>query len=195
MRKSAQSDQTATPFVLARYFSSPFVKRIVLSLLCLNIFATFSLAASTGFEMEQIVMYQPSDVLEERIPDSTKLSDYIKRLQDVCRRHFASATSPETLDIVVAVRPGKQSRIWFVSSGSSNSDAKRESLRKELEKVKPCEVASGSIAFAIEGKIAGGSGKKRTDTPMPAEWQKAAADHKGNLLIPDGILDLVWPHR
>jgi hypothetical protein len=170
-----------------------FVKRVTLLIACLKISATVALAA-VGFETETIVLYQPSDVLEERLPDFAKLADYIKRLQDVCQRFFAATASPETLDIVVALRPGRQSRIWFVSSVQATPDAKRKSLRKNLEKVTPCDVTSGSIAFAIAAKIAGGDGKKRKDIPMPLEWQKAA-ERKGNVIIPDGVLDAVWPHR
>ena len=151
-------------------------------------------AASRGFETESIVLYQPNDILEERVSDVTKFADYIKRLQDVCQQFFAAATSPETLDIVVAVRPGRQSRVWFVSSVQSTLDAKRKSLRKNLERVIPCDVSEGSIAFAIAAKIAGGDGKKRKDIPMPVEWQKAAKG-KVNVIIPDGVLDSAWPHR
>lgn len=170
------------------------MKRVTLLLVCLNISTAVALAASPGFETEQIVLYQPSDVLEERIADMAKLSDYIKRLQDVCQRFFATAASPETLDVFVAVRPGRQSRIWLVSSVQSPLDTKRKSLRTQLEKVKPCDVTGGSIAFAIAARIAGGDGKKRTDISMPLEWQKAA-ERKSNVVIPDGILDSVWPRR
>jgi hypothetical protein len=170
------------------------MKRITLMLACLNIFAVVALAAPRGFETQNIVMYQPSDVLEERLPDATKLNDYIKRLHDVCQKFFAGSTVPETLDIVVAVRPGKQSRIWFVSSVQPILDAKRKALRKNLENVTPCDVIGGSIAFAIAAKIAGGDGTKRTDIPMPLEWQKAAAS-KANVAVPDGVLDAVWPRR
>jgi hypothetical protein len=170
------------------------VKRIALILACLNLSEVVALAAPPGFETQNIVLYQPNDVLEERLPDVTKLADYIKRLQDVCQKFFAATTSPETLDIVVAVRPGRQSRIWFVSSVQPTPDAKRKSLRKNLENVTPCDVTSGSIAFAIAAKIAGGDGTERTDIPMPLEWQKAAA-RKGNVIIPDGVLDSVWPQR
>jgi hypothetical protein len=169
------------------------VKRITLLLACLNVSALVALAGTRAFQIESIVQYQPSDVLEERLADPTKLADYIKRLQDVCQRFFAATTSPETLDIVVAVRPGRHSRIWFVSSVQSTPDAKRKSLRKSLEEVTPCNVTDGSIAFAIAAKIAGGDGKKREDIPMPLAWQKAA---KGkNVVIPDGVLDAVWPRR
>jgi hypothetical protein len=175
-------------------FDSVFMKRITLMLACWNISAVVALAAQRGFETQNIVLYQPSDVLEERLPDATKLADYIKRLRDVCQKFFADTTAPETLNIVVAVRPGRQSRVWFVSSVQSTPDASRKSLRKSLENVTPCDVTSGSIAFAIAAKIAGGDGTKPTDIPMPLEWQKAAA-RKGNVTVPDGVLDAVWPRR
>ena len=169
-----------------------FVKRFLLPFLCL-VSATGVQAASQGFELEQLVLYQSGDVIEERLSDFNKLSEYVKRLRDVCQKFFAVDAQPEMLDVVVAVRPGRKSRIWFVSSRQSKPDAKRESLRRELEKVKPCDVKNGPIVFAIAGKVAGGDGKRRMgSTPMPAEWQRAAERQK-NVVIPDGVLDLVWP--
>jgi hypothetical protein len=170
------------------------VKRVLLLLVCLNISVVAARAAATGYQLEHLVFYQPGEVLEERLQDTSKLTDYIKRLQDACQRFFATTTTPETLDIVVAVRPGRQVRIWFVSSRQSTPDVTLRSLRRELEKVTPCDVSQGAIAFAIAGKVAGGEGKRRAGTPMPAEWQRAV-DRKGNTEIPDGILDSVWPRR
>jgi hypothetical protein len=61
--------------------------------------------------------------------------------------------------------------------------------------VTPIEVYHGPVVFAISTKIAGGDGKIYTpdDYPIPREWQDAAKNHKGQLVIPDGFLDLVWP--
>ena len=170
------------------------MKRVFLILVCLTVSVIAAQAAATGYQLEQLVLYQSGDVIEERVQDTSKLTDYIKRLEDVCQKFFATTTTPETLDIVVAVRPARQVRIWFVSSRQSTPDVTLRSLRRELQKVTPCDVAQGAIAFAIAGKIAGGDGKKRTGTPMPAEWQRAV-DRKGNVEIPDGILDSVWPRR
>ena len=171
------------------------MKHLVLPLLCLIASSLTSVAASSNYQAEQLVFYQSGDVIEERLPDFSKLSDYIKRLQDASQRFFATNAKPEMLDIVVAVRPGRQSRIWIVSS-VNQSDAKHQSLRSELEKVKPCDVRNGPIAFAIAGKVAGGDGKKRiSSTPMPVEWQRAVDRSKGSVVIPDGILDTVWPRR
>lgn len=150
-----------------------------------------STTASTPVEINKIFLYQPNEVLERRVPDAAKLANYIARLQSVCQSFLAGDKAPETLDIVVAVRPGKRSRVWFVSSTRPADDPRRRSLQKKLEKVAPCELNGGPIAFAIVVKIAGGDGGNRKEPPMPKEWQDAA--DKGNLLIPDGILDIIWP--
>jgi hypothetical protein len=97
---------------------------------------------------------------------------------------------PETLNIIVAVRPGKRSRIWFVSSRPTDTP-QRQALRRKLEAVPPCEVRGGPVAFALLGKVAGGDGRSLKKRLMPKEWEDAVKGEE--LLIPDGILDIVWP--
>lgn len=71
-----------------------------------------------------------------------------------------------------------EARVWFVSSTRPAPDAQRESLRKKLEAIPPCNVHDGPVAFAISAKLAGGDGKtpkgeKDFKTPIPKEWQDA----------------------
>jgi len=153
-----------------------------------------------GFETENVVLYQPESVLSERVPSVEELAGYIKRLQGVCAEFFADAATPETLHIVVALKPGRQSRVWFVSSSPSPSGVNRESLRLRLEAVTPIEVQHGPVAFAISARIAGGngnvpSGEGAYQPPIPKEWQDAAKGHGEALAIPDGFLALVWPDK
>jgi hypothetical protein len=153
-----------------------------------------------GFETERIMLYQTNAVLSERVPNVGELADYIKRLQAVCAMFFSDATTPETLYIVVALKPAKQSRVWFVSSMPSPGDMKLEPLRLKLEAVAPIEVQHGPVAFAISAKIAGGSGDPSKEAgyhqpPIPREWQEAAKGHKEPVAVPDGFLDLVWPDK
>ena len=149
-------------------------------------------ATASNLETNEILLYQPNGVLERRILDAGKLAEYIVRLQSVCQSFLAGDKTPETLDIVVAVRPGKRSRVWLVSSTRAADGPQRRSLRKKLGEVAPCEVNGGPIAFAIVARIAGGGGTRSKELPMPKEWQDAAS--KGtNLPIPDGILDILWP--
>jgi hypothetical protein len=153
-----------------------------------------------GFETDSIVLYQPDSVLRERLPDVKDLAGYIKRLQGVCEKFFSGAETPETLHVVVALKPGKRSRVWLISSAPSPVNAKRDSLRALLEAETPIEVLNGPVAFAIAAKIAGGSGDlPRTDgadePPVPREWKEAARGHEKPLVVPDGFLELVWPDK
>ena len=161
----------------------------------------FALDTAEGFETDHVVFYLPEDVMEARVGSVADFANYAKQLQAICTEFFATTKTPETLHIVVAVRPGKRARVWFVSSTRPTPDAQREPLRKKLEAIPPCDVHDGPIAFAISAKLAGGDGKtpkggKDFKTPIPKEWQDAAiATGKERVLVPDGLLDLIWPDK
>src|SRR5688572_16053024 len=79
----------------------------------------FAVDAVKGFETDNIVLYQPDEDLRELLPngDVTDLANYIKQIQAVCTGFFATTiTKPENFTIVVAIRPAKRSRVWFISS-------------------------------------------------------------------------------
>lgn|GEM_PF-1189278 len=152
-----------------------------------------------GFDTEFLILYQPDPVLRERLPSGPEeLASYVKLLQGECTKFFATADKPETLQIVVALRPGKQSRVWFISSTRLPGAKELEPLRRKLEAVPPGEVYQGPVVFAISAKIAGGDGKLHKPDgdypfPIPKEWQDAAKGHNEKLLDLDGFLSLVWP--
>ncbi len=157
-----------------------------------------ALDLAKGFESYHVVLYQPDEVIQARVGAVAALTNYIEQLRAVCTEFFATTKTPETLHIVVAVRPGKRARIWFVSSTRPEPDAQREPLRKQLEAIPPCDVHDGPIAFAISAKLAGGDGQPPTGdgTPIPKEWQEAAtATDKEMVLVPDGVLNLIWPDK
>lgn len=156
-------------------------------------------AAPKGFETRNIVLYQTNEVLEKRTPGAGKLALYTAQLQRVAGEFFGAARVPETLHIVVAVRPGGKARVWFVSSTRTGAMKELEPLKKELEAVAPVEVSDGPVAFAISARIAGGDGTipkegKDFELPIPKEWQDAAKKQKPPVALPDGILDAVWPN-
>ncbi|MEP6668062.1 MAG: hypothetical protein ABJF10_02855 [Chthoniobacter sp.] len=154
-------------------------------------------AAATGFKTERLSLYQPDEVLRARLTSTESLAEYFKKLEAVCTDFFATATEPETLHIVVAVKPGKQARFWFVSS-TREDDKGLEPLRQKLEAVPPLEVFAGPLAFAISARIAGGDGKngfkdKNVGPPIPKEWAEAVKGAKSPVQVPDGFLAAAWP--
>jgi|GEM_PF-824097 len=138
--------------------------------------------------------YMPDAELGRRVT-VPELTGYIKKLEAECTGFFASTNTPENLDIVVAVKPGKVSRVWFISSRIPLAAEKRDQLRAKLEGVAAPDVSGGAIAFAIEGKVAGGdpkSPKKTGAPPVPAGW-KDALTKQDHAMQFDEMLATVWP--
>lgn len=153
-----------------------------------------------GFAVDNIVLYQPNDVLTQRLPGPDALAAYIKQLQAVLTDFYAETKTPATLYTVVAVRPGGRSRVWFMSSTESGDFTNLRALRQKLETIKPVAVTGGPVAFTISGSIAGGDDKKPAEDkdyqpPIPQEWENAVKNAKQPVLIPDGMLDAVWPDK
>jgi hypothetical protein len=164
-----------------------------------SLIARLTLDTPIGFETDSVVLYQPKEIMQARVAAVAEFANYIKQLQTVCAEFFATSKTPETLHVVVAVRPGKRGRVWLISSIRPAPDTHREQLRKKLEAIPPCEVRDGPVAFAISARLAGGAGKnpkgdKVFQPPIPKEWQDAVKGKEG-VLLPDGFLDLVWPDK
>jgi TonB family protein len=168
-------------------------------------FATEAEAApaprNKGFETTNIILYQKNDVLAQRMPSAEQLAVYIKELQSILGVYFADSTTPATFQTVVAVRPGRRVRVWFISSKPSKKPDQFAALRMKLESIVPIDVQGGPVAFAISGKLAGGDSASSQDDadsqpPIPQEWLDATKDL--NPLDPlqvDDYLNAVWPDK
>jgi hypothetical protein len=151
---------------------------------------------SGGYVPEHAETYQPAGVLEKRMPPSKDSADYIALLEGVAHNFFVGASTPETFDIVVVVRPGGRSRVWFVSSIRPGTSADLEPLRTLLQAVPPIAVKDGPVILGISGKIAGGDrrGASGATVPIPAEWDAIKNQLKAPAPISsDTFLDLLWP--
>jgi len=180
------------------------MKAIFYAVLTYLVVSSGALALDTakGFATDNVVLYQPDDDLRERLPggDVTDLANYIKQIQAVCTKFFATTTKPENFTIVVAIRPGKRSRVWFISSTLPPTDLSREPLRKKLDAISACDVRGGPVAFAIVAQLAGGNGKipkasdKDFSPPIPKEWSDAQLP-KNPGPLPGCYLDVIWPDK
>jgi hypothetical protein len=97
---------------------------------------------------------------------------------------------------VVAVKPSKVSKVWFISSRKPGAEEHRDDLRQKLEAIAVPAVRTGPIAFAIDGQIAGGVAKgepKGGRPPTPSEWGDAIAKLTGPTHF-DTLLEKVWPN-
>jgi hypothetical protein len=151
-----------------------------------------AVAAASAFNTAAVVLYQPDPVLKERLPGIDELATFTKAIQDAAATAFPAGSTERELDIVVAITPGRRARFWLVSAKASDADAP---LLSGLRSFLVPAVQNGPVAFAVIGSISGAPTSAVTrpfKPPMPDEW-RAAAERSPEALIPDGILQIVWP--
>ncbi len=156
-----------------------------------------SAAKPPAFKTSQIFLYQQDDVLRARLSGLEEFSKYITTVEEACNAHFLQSGKPETLYVVAAVKPGRTSRFWFIST--SRTDLKElEPLRARLAAIPPFEVREGPVMVGMAGLIAGGDGRLLPEDdehtpPIPQEWKDAAKNRKDSGTGPESLLSAAWP--
>jgi hypothetical protein len=152
--------------------------------------------ASGGFHMTRLVVYQDNPTLMRRLPPKDVADVYLDRLVEVAHNFSAADPTPETLHIIVMLRPGGRSRVWFLSSIRFGNDAALVPLRKLLEAVPALAVREGPVILCISGVIMGGDGNELPAdlSPIPADWSVLESGLKEPLPIgSDTFMDMAWP--
>jgi hypothetical protein len=151
-------------------------------------------AVSADIKLRNVVLYQPDPFLRERLGDVKPLSEYIKKVKATSEPSFDS-NLPESLDIVIIVKPSGKTRVWFSSTLVNPPD--RTEIKKAIEAIPAPPVKKGPVAFALSYDLNGIEGEKqgygRYQPPVPEEWKIKAKDIKGPLTIPDGFIPVIWP--
>jgi hypothetical protein len=146
-----------------------------------------------AFDVAQNFLYQPDEVLRERVMDINAFGDYLKQIYAVAEDYWAGqpAGSGQALTIVAAVKPGKRVRFWLDSSLGKLDPAVAQPLIHRLQGLPVPAVRQGPVAFAIQGMLWGGAPGGGGWALIPTEWQERCLGQE--LVVPDGILELVWP--
>jgi hypothetical protein len=154
--------------------------------------------AAQGFEMSNVVLYQPDDVLRSRLGgDVPSLVDYISRVNTAAAGEFSQHTdAPGTSGaIVVAVKPNGSSRVWLELGENKLPEGLAIRLKSQLERLSPMKVHAGPVAFAIIFQAWGGGTPITTPeqpAPFPVEWREAVVGPEPGV-VPDTILEAIWP--
>ena len=171
---------------------------ILLSLAAMLSTPAMGTSTRGGFMLTSVALYQPDPVLRERMgADATPLSTYLKALQAEASAVFSNAGggAGTSGSIVVAVKPGGQSRVWLVLGQNKLNAALRGALITRLQAVQPVVAVTGPIAFALNFN-AWGAGtpilQPGEHVPIPEEW-KAAMKGQPAGVIPDAPLRVLWP--
>lgn len=150
--------------------------------------------APKGFKTGDLnIGYLPQKDMGERVAVE-ELGKYFKSVEAICLEFFAGVTTPENFTVVVAVKPGKRAKIWFISSREPEAAEHRDELRQRLEAIPAPLVRGGPIAFALRGKLAGGVAPEASKDrpPIPAEWQQVIDKLTGPASF-DDLLPRIWP--
>ena len=139
-----------------------------------------------NIKTEAIIMLQNDALLGKRAVSVQEVGLYLKAVREAFAQAYAGVTVPETLNAIVAVKPGRKARLWIVSSLPNPPD--RTALMARFQAVPVPEVRDGPIAFTIRFTVAGGTADR---IPMtPPEWTKAFGGKPA--VMPDAITTYIW---
>lgn len=151
---------------------SPFEMRVLLLLILLA--ATVFVRAAEPFTSFNVVLLQPSKVLEERVPSVDAMAEYVKAIQAASQEAVIASGVKQSVSgfIVVAVRPGQRSKVWLDFDSLVDLELRKQLIAK-AEAIKPFEVNTGPVVFAL--KVATwGAKESRRSVPLPREWKNAS---------------------
>jgi hypothetical protein len=149
-------------------------------------------SATEPYHTENIMLLQPEFVLQERVPSVNQLSDYIKAVQNAAGLALSGKPqSPTSGQLVIAVRPGGQSKVWldFVPA---LPEPTASALRQALEAVPPFQAQGGVVVFSLNSILWGAPPSSRP--PAPAEWTEAMKGRTEPEEI-GSLVERVWPPK
>lgn len=137
-----------------------------------------------------VVLLQPSAVLEERVASVDDMSTYIKAVEAAAADAVIESGSKQAVGgyIVVAVRPGPESKLWLDFDALLDLEVRRL-LTEKIGAVTPFAVNKGPVVFALKVVLWDGKQPKR-GAPSPIEWRKATRD-TGPLEVGE-LVEKVW---
>jgi len=147
--------------------------------------------AAEPFTKHNLVLLQPSSVLEARVVSLDAMALYIRNVEAAAKEGVLAArsTRPAAGFIVLAVQPGERSRVWLDFDSPPSFETGQQLVGK-IGAVKPFEVRSGPVVVALKVGLWDAFESKRI-APSPAEW-KAVTHKAGKQLEIDELMDQLW---
>ena len=140
-----------------------------------------------------VVLLQKGEIIEQRVDGGADaMAAYLKTLGDAETETLR--VNPQQLPtagfIVVAVRPGNQTRTWF-DFKPALSDATMAAIAHTVETTPTMTVKSGEIIFALRVSVWSDKPPKAY-APAPQAWRDAS---RGLTPKPDvdTLVDMLWP--
>lgn len=148
-------------------------------------------AAPASFVMVEVVLYQHQNVAAARLQGADELGPFLKAVERTVAASLPAGSTPRELDVVIAIKPGRKARFWFVQV--PEGDAIPAQLERDLEALDAPQVVGGPVAVALIGSVSGApTSSKPGSPPMPHEWRDAAKSGDSGVL-PESVLATLWP--
>lgn len=149
--------------------------------------------------MPAVLLHQPDPILSDRLKDAKAFAAFIQRIQSEIDSYFRRAhpSAPQTLDVVIMLKPGNKDRFWFVYEPPQPNQAPGEALLKRLQNIYPPPVQNGPVSFSLRFLLWGAAepdARGPRGPLLPPEWRDAIGTNQ-NVLIPDAIVPKVWPDK
>jgi hypothetical protein len=149
--------------------------------------------------MPAVLLHQPDPILSERLKDAKAFAAYIQRIQAECDSYFRRARprGPQTLDVVVLLKPGNRDRFWLVYDPPQTDQAPDRALLKNLQAIYPSPVEKGPVSFSLRFLLWGATepdARGPRGPLLPQEWRDVIGTNQ-SVVIPDGIIPKVWPDK
>ena len=153
--------------------------------------AALGALAAEPITKSDVVLLQPSAVLEERVASVDAMAAYIRAVEAASRDALRASPLRQATGgfIVIAVRPGQKSKAWLDFDTLLDPGVSRQ-LIAGVSAVPPFEARKGPVVFALKVALWEGRQSRRI-APAPAEW-KAATQQAGRPLDIDSMIRTVW---
>jgi hypothetical protein len=141
------------------------------------------------FSTHAIVLYQPNDVLVNRLGNAAPMAFYIKQVEGSLNGLLASqpAEAGFSAALVIGIKPGGGTRAWLVGDVP---EALANQITTTTMAVPSFQVRNGPVAVAIEFSAWGGGATFPPGPPVPPEWLQGA---HGPQQLPDDAFARIWP--
>lgn len=145
-----------------------------------------------AYAMVEVMLYQHENIAAERLGGADELGEFLKAVERTVAASIPAGSTPRELDVVIAIKPGRKARFWFVQV--PDGDAIPAQVERDLQALDAPEVVGGPVAVALIGSVFGAPTSARPGSPpMPRAWRDAAAEIVGSAVFPDSVIATLWP--
>lgn len=150
-------------------------------------------AAGTTWMNEGVVLYMPDKVMKARIKVED-MAPYMKAVDLASQRVIEAQEAQDGTSgmLLVAMRPGAQSKAWVVTGEPPMTPQVSEAMIAAAEAVPVPPITTGTVLVGIKfHAFGGGQEPVSAGPPIPRDWY----DHfsKDGGVLDDALMEKVWP--